>query len=390
MLLPLSRPHLISASSYIPTQFYSNSHPFLSMASPKPKSGKRLGEFLKEQQDPFILDLYLLERGYSTSRESVKNKKREPLSQFSKLLTTLHKKLVFHHRNCIVIRGSDIINEHVHHSVPREAESSDQTIEDTDRFSFSTATNSTVYLSCSDIDEDGTSVSPQKDRALFSPNSCQASNIVPLQSQQTTDNEKHQQRCLEGSPVPDSRSISVTDATLNQDVSGMEERRSNCCVFVPKKMTEDSVLSMALWSSLIQSAKREEKCRKELREFLGVNANVCHVLKSKTFLHKLKQVLFYCVREISVNVSRKECREQRCLKESRGREELGKIIWEKTRELCGNETSRITNLLSLDYLDSMDEWGEFKPQVRHICVEIAEDVLERLTKDIVADMFEVY
>jgi len=148
-------------------------------------------------------------------------------------------------------------------------------------------------------------------------------------------------------------------------------------------MTEDPVLSVALWSSVIQSAKRE-KCNKELGEVLGANANVCHVLKSKTLLHKLKQVVFYCVREISVNVWRKECREHQCLKESRGREELGKIICVRTRELGANEKNRITSLLSLD------EWGEFKPQVRHICVEIADALLERFTQDIVAEMIQLY
>ncbi|XP_068482713.1 uncharacterized protein [Phaseolus vulgaris] len=359
------------------------------MASPKPKSGKPLGEFLKEQQDPFILHLYLLERGYSTNGESPKTKKREPLFQFSKLLTTLHKKFVFHTHNCIVIRNSPITNQHVHATLPAQPESSDQTIEDTDRFSFSTATNSTVYLSCSDIDEDGTSLSPEKDKALFSPNTCHGSSIGILESQQTTDNEKLQQRRLEGDSVPDCRSsskfVSITEATLKPDASGMEEKRSNCCVFVPKKMAEDSVLSVALWSSLMQSAKRE-KCSKELRELLGANAdaNACQVLKSKTFLLKLKQVVFYCVREISVNVWRKECREEECLKESRGGEELGKIIWWRRRELGGKETNGITNLLSLD------EWSEFKPQVRHICVEIVEALLERLTQDIVTEMIQLY
>lgn len=180
----------------------------------------------------------------------------------------------------------------------------------------------------------------------------------------------------------------MTHATMNQDVSGMEERMSSCCVFVPKKITEDSLLSVALWSSLIQSAKRE-KCSKELREFLGANPDVCHVLKSKTLLHKAKQLLFYCVREIStpINLSRKDCRQQQCLKQlTRGPEELGKIIWERTRELGGNETNLITKLLSLD---SMDEWSELKPQVRHICVEVAEAVLERLTYEIVEEMIQV-
>ncbi|TKY74952.1 hypothetical protein E2542_SST03717 [Spatholobus suberectus] len=376
---------------------------------------KRLGEFLKEQQEPFKLELYLLERGHSTNGESGKslerwaiNKKREPLFPFSKVLTTLHKKLVFHNHSCIVIRDSDIIHEQVNVSVPNDAESTDQTtvetdisvpnkaestdqtIEDTDRFSVSTATNSTVYLSCSDIDEDGTSWSPHKDKALFSPNTSQASNMGVLQSQQATNNEKHNQRCLEGSPVPESRTISVTHGTMNQDVSGMEERMSNCCVFVPKRISDDSLLSVALWSSLIQSVKRE-KCGKELGELLGANPNVCHVLKSKTLLHKAKQLLFYCVREITINLSRKDCREQGFKQLIRGPDEPGKIKQQRTRALgqvAGNDTNLI-NLLTSDYLDSMDEWSEFKPQGRHICVEVADAVLERVTNEIVAEMIDV-
>nr|KYP39473.1 hypothetical protein KK1_039206 [Cajanus cajan] len=351
------------------------------MASAKPKPTKRLAEFLKEQQDPFILDLYLLERGYSTKTNG--DKKRDPLFPISKLLTTLHKKLLFHNRSCILIRDSQIINQHVNVSVPHETESTDHTIHDTDRFSFSTATNSTVYLSCSDIDEDGTSLSPQKDKPSFSPNT---SDIRVLQSQQGTNNEKQNQICLEGCPVPESGNICVTQRTLNQDVSRMEEgmKMSNCCVIVPKKITEDSVLSVALWSSFIQSARRE-KCRKELREILGANPNVCHVLKSRTLLHKAKQLLFDCVREISVNVSRKGCREEQCLKELnlRGREEVG-----KRRRKLGKVGVNETNISNLS-LDSMVEWSELKPQVRHICVEVADAVLEGVTNEIVAEMIQV-
>ncbi|KAL2346503.1 hypothetical protein Fmac_000503 [Flemingia macrophylla] len=346
----------------------------MASTKPKPKATKRLGEFLKEQQEPFILDLYLLERGYSAKpngkclgRWPINKLRKDPLFPLSKLLTTLHKKLLFHNNHtCILIGDSQIINHHLH---------VDQTIHDADRFSFSTPTNSTVYLSCSEIDEDETSLSPQKDNPSFSPNPFQPSNIRLVQSQQATNNEKNHLICLAGSPAPKSGNISVT----HQGVSGMEERVNNCCVLVPKKITEDSLLSVALWSSLIQSAKRV-KCRKELREILGANPNVCHVLKSRTLLHKAKQLLFDCVREISTNVRRKGCREERCLKPLRGREEVGKITWKRTREL-----GDVTNLSNLS-LDSMDEWSELKPQVRHICVEIVDAVLEGETNEIVAEM----
>ncbi|XP_027356935.1 uncharacterized protein LOC113866255 [Abrus precatorius] len=366
------------------------------MGSATAKPAKKLVEFLKEQQEPFILEVYLLERGYSTRRspngESTKcserwatsfvlNKKKENLFPFSKVLTALHKKLSFHNQNCIVFRDSDTdsINEHVDVSVPHVA-----TTLETDRFSFSTATSSTVYNSCSDIDEDGISMSPHRDKPLFSSDTCQASrvnDIGDLHSQEANDNEKHHQRCLE---------VSVTHKTLNKDVSGMGHGISNCCVLVPEKITEDSLLSAALWSSLIRSAKREGGS-KELRELLGPgpNPNVCHVLKSKTLLCKAKQLLFDCVREITMNVSRKDDRgQEQGYRQFREPEELGKLIWERTKwsEQGGKNETNLTYLLTLDYLDSMDEWSELKPQVRHICVEIAGAILERVTGEIVSDM----
>lgn len=124
------------------------------MASAITKPEKRLGEFLKEQQEPFILDVYLLEKGYSKKCTS---SKRKPLFPFLKVLAVLHKKLAFHNQ-------SSNSNKHTNVGVPHE----DQTVVETDR--FSTASSSTMFNSCSDIDDE-----------------------------EVNNNGKHRQRCIKGS-----------------------------------------------------------------------------------------------------------------------------------------------------------------------------------------------
>ena len=169
----------------------------------------------------------------------------------------------------------------------------------------------------------------------------------------------------------------------------MEERTRSCGVLVPKKITEDSLLSAALWSLLIQTAKRESyDYTMELRELLG--PNVSQILKSKGVLHKTKQLLFDCVREITITLPRKEDRE-RGYKQFMGPEELGRIICERTREWgqqAGDE-SNLTYLLTLDYLNSMSEWSKFEQHVKAISVEIADAILERVNDEIVSDMIEI-
>ncbi|KAJ1430368.1 hypothetical protein SESBI_07865 [Sesbania bispinosa] len=343
----------------------------MALTTPKPEK-KRLGEFLKEQQEPFILEVYLLEKGcskkWSSNGDSAKNLKRSASSglnqkkrahfPFSKVLTALHKKLAFHNQRSALIRDSNTRDEHVNVSVsvPHEAGSVDQTVVEPDR--FSTASSSTVFNSCSDIDEDGISFSSHKDK----------------QSQQATNNGKQRQRYI---------GVSVTHETLDKDVSvwGIEQRIRSCGVLVPKKITEDSLLSAALWSSLIKSAKR-----KELQGLIGTN-----VLKSRRVLHKTKQLLFDCMREITISHIPRKDDDEDSWKQFMGPERLGKVIWERTKEwgqVAANETN-LSYLLSLDYLESLNEWSEFKPQVKGICVEIADAILEGVKDEIVSEMIEI-
>jgi hypothetical protein len=172
----------------------------------------------------------------------------------------------------------------------------------------------------------------------------------------------------------------VTHETLNKDVCV-------CGVVVPKKFTEESLLSAALFSSLIQTSKKDHNYTKELQEILGHDVSH-HVMKSKRVLHKTKRLLFDCVRELTKNLPEKDC------KQFMGPEKLGKMLWERTKEWSsqrgGNYERNLSNLLNLDYLDSINEWSEFKTEVKDISIEIADAILECVIRDVVvADMIEI-
>ncbi|KAL1344939.1 hypothetical protein HN51_018735 [Arachis hypogaea] len=260
---------------------------------------KRLAEFLNEKQEPFILELYLLERGYSkrlTSKSTSLSKRKKSVFPFSKLLTALHKKLAFHNQKFCAAANSD---------------------------RFSTASSSTVFHSCSDFDEDRTSSASHTDN-------------IPS-SQHATNNGKHCQTCLE------------QGQELNEDVSRitMERRIQNYGVLAPKKITEDSLLSAALWSLLIQTAKSESYgYRMQLQELLGTN--------------KSNQGVFDCERE----------------------EEAGQHVGHESK-------SKIMKLLTLDYSKSMNEWSKFEQHVKAVSVEIAEGILEGVKHEIVSDMIQI-
>ncbi|MED6220394.1 hypothetical protein PIB30_044417 [Stylosanthes scabra] len=324
------------------------------MAS-SPKQERRLGEFLTEKQEPFILDLYLLERGYSkrwtsnsnsnnnggnkTSTTSFslcggsKKKRNKSVLRFSKVLTALHKKLAFHNQKLCAAKT-------VHHD--------DDAVEETDR--FSTASSSTVFNSCSDFDEDRNSSASQSDKPS---------------SQHATNNGKHCQSCLEQG-----------NQELNEDVSGMikERRIGNCGDLAAKKITGNSLLSAALWSLLIQTAKNESYGYKmELQDLLGTK-NVSQMLNSKGVLHKTKQVLFDCFREEEL---------------MGGEEALGRMICQWGQQVGDETKSKVTNLLTLDYNKSMSDWSKLEQHVKAISVEIAEGILEGVKDEIVSDMVQI-
>lgn len=158
---------------------------------------------------------------------------------------------------------------------------------------------------------------------------------------------------------------------------------------MPKKITEDSLLSAALWGLLIQTTKTDNYSMMELREILG--PNVSRVLKSKRALHNTKQLLFDCVREITVNFPGKH-EEQIGYKQLLEAEELGNLICHRIKEWgqqAGHQTN-LTCLLTLDHLNSINEWSDLEPLIKDISFQIADAILERISNEIVSEMIGIF
>ncbi|CAJ2643870.1 unnamed protein product [Trifolium pratense] len=294
------------------------------MASPTSKQEKKLVEFLKEQQEPFILELYLLEKSKSWNSiknfetppsNSVINKKHKPFFPFFKvLLTALHHKKKKKKKLFATIKDSNTTIKHANVvDITQEAKNNfaQTTMDQTER--FSTASSSTMFYSCSDIDDDDDDDHDHEEEEE------DIASCVGNQSQQDTINRKHRQRCIEA----------------------------------------------ALFSSIFQTSKKNYT--KQLQEILG---------------HKTKRLLFDCVRELTIKLNRKDCK-------GSSTEKLGKIIWERTKKWSQRGGNFERNLLNLDYLDSINEWSEYKTEVKDVSFEIADAILECVMKDeIVSEMFE--
>lgn len=173
-------------------------------------------------------------------------------------------------------------------------------------------------------------------------------------------------------------------AVAHEEVGRVEHKIRSCSVHMPKKIAEDSLLSAGLRGLTFQSANRESSTM-ELRELLG--PNVSQMLKSKRALQKTKQLLFDCVREITLIFPRKK-EEQKGCRHLLGPEVLAKLICEKTQEWAEAEQAaghekNLTYLLALDYLNSPNEWSDFGPEMKDVSVGVADAILQSIVDEIV-------
>ncbi|CAJ2675318.1 unnamed protein product [Trifolium pratense] len=314
------------------------------MASPIAKPQKRLGEFLNEQQEPFMLELYLLERGYSNkwclNEDSLKKRKRNVLLPFSKVLISIVNKLAFHSQSSTLQnRDNGQRKKHANCNVQ-----------------FSSASSFTMFNLCSNVDVERTSISSHKDQTFKECNM-----------------RWQKQSCIEGRPDSLVKIPLGSVLNVNEDVEEM-----------PKKMTEDSLLSVAIMNLFGLSMKKED-CTNVLQDYLP-KPHVSQVLKSKRVTHKIKKLLLFdCVRDINITLPTKKERNQVC-RQSMGPTEFEKLNCQGTREWGQNSENGLMSLLTIDYLDSVMEWSKFVPEVKDISFEITDAILDIMNNEIVSEM----
>lgn len=184
---------------------------------------------------------------------------------------------------------------------------------------------------------------------------------------------------------------SSADGTVSEEVRIMQQRiRSG--VILPKKIREDSLLSAAIWSSLLdQSINKGNCCTRELGVLFPGTSDVSQILKSKRVLHRIKKMLFDCVKDIAITLPTQDDRKKGNRK-FMGPLQIGKVLPQRTKK-WGQQVGygeNLTYLLTLDYLNSIMEWRRFEPHVKGISVEITDAILDSIHNEIVLEMIGTF
>ncbi|MED6217075.1 hypothetical protein PIB30_014277 [Stylosanthes scabra] len=248
------------------------------MASSTTKPQKRLRDFLTEQQEPFILEVYLLERQYLSSKW---------WKRFN-----------------------------------GDSHGNNKSSNDDDETSRKRKKAYKVLL-------------PNEDHNLFSSESCHQ--------------RRHNQRGIESSFVSMGKIplYRIPHVAAIWNLLGVSEKKENC-----------------------------SNNNKQSAEFL-IGPNI-----SKKVVRKIKRLLCACERDISIvaiPTKQERVKVKQCYKES---------ICERTKEF-GQQGSSLNNLLTMDLLNSINEWRNMEEHMEAIGVEITDHILEGINSEIVLECIEI-
>ncbi|PRQ27875.1 hypothetical protein RchiOBHm_Chr6g0309981 [Rosa chinensis] len=355
------------------------------MASTTTKPVKQLGELLQEQQEPFVLDVYLFERGClrkslsssnsinsskslkrSSSCGPIKSKKGTP--SFSKILRSVYNKLVSKNGGS---RTKSSGEEEGKFDANTEITLPSDCLGDLDEFSSSSSR--TRYESCCDSDKD------EACATVLLQNEDEASLAVEGTSQvPNLCNMKEETKIALLNGESSKKKKKKTQTKQHTSISVLEDR--------PSHAVPNSVLSASLWELLFQPPLERPRDTFGVPEMLEpVIRSNSSPHKSKRMLQQTRQLLFDCVREVTESHAKQMKEEQNSAK-FLGAEELGKLISEKLRiwdRQAGDETN-IDFLLDSDILSSAEEWNCNEQEEREICCEIGDAILEEIIKETVA------
>ncbi|CAN6539756.1 unnamed protein product [Malus baccata var. baccata] len=374
-------------------------------STPKPV---KLADLLQEQQEPFVLEVYLSERGYlrkssstnsnSRSRNSNSGKKLTRSSSWGnlscpKILRCLYKKLVSRHSETTSIKGCE--KSEGESNAGTNTRRSSRESGESDR--FSSASSKTQYDLCTECEKESTDEAPVSLRndhdASVAADASQVSEscnmkerklqIERLNGQSSEIHRKQQNPVL----VPEDK---PPHANASLPLHNKFELQTPCpSTYSFNKITEDSILSSSLWELLFHPPF-ENPTASGVSEMLeparsSINPSP-HFAKSKRVWQQTRLLLFDCVREMMENHAKKlkEQQQHNCDR-FLGAEEIGKLVYEKLGSWGDKQAGHQGNvnfLLEWDLLASAEEWGDNYQGRREIGSEIGDAILQDIIKDI--------
>ncbi|CAN4122524.1 unnamed protein product [Withania somnifera] len=323
---------------------------------------KQLGQFLQEQQEPFTLELYLLERGQFRSKHLISDgdfrccsrnfsstnflkrsascgtkKRRKVIPTCSKIVKSVFNKLVTISHNQKI---KNLANDQEHNN---STSKNTNTIEDDDK--FSSASSTTVFHSCSDSND--------------------AEGADNLSSPQAADD-----NFLHVKQVLDRRSLRLDfleESKRLSPVSVLEETESSD--------DDDS-----------PDVKKCVKARKQ-EEFSSPESQY---IKNKKAIQQSRQLLYDCVKEVVENQKNKDPQKeefQRILGAEQLRELMLQYIWLWSQHFI-NETN-VNHLMHFDLLNSFEQLSDVEEK-REIGKVIGDLIFVDISNEIVLDMLNYY
>lgn len=379
------------------------------MASIIQKPVKQLAELLQEQQEPFVLEVYLFERGYlrkslSSNREGGSSfcktfnrssswglsKSKKGALSCSRVLRSVYNKLVS--RNSGPSNKSSE-NKEAELNADTKMRRKNQEIVDSDR--FSSASSRTQYDSCSEDEKDEASVSLQNDhKASLVADTSQVSkpcNMIKEREIEQFNGGSLKSHRKQQNPVSVLKDTPPSHADAVQELPAMSRKKESPCPSTCNfKIADDSIVSASLWELLFQPALEKPRGSGVSEKLEPVRSNINpspHFAKSKRVLQQTRQLLFDCVREMTETHAKKEREKQRNCIGFLGAEEIGNLLYEKLGT-WGNQAGHEANInfvLELDLLGSAEEWSNNYQERREIGNEIGDTILEEIIEEIVAE-----
>lgn len=368
---------------------------------------KQLAEFLKEQQKPFVLEAYLLERGCYHSQKNrlhspdggsrycstmaipsclkrsvIWGLKRNPnfVPNCSKVVRALFTKLF------TVYNNKKIGNSQIRYQNTCEADTEKRKHENAHEDEFSSGSSSTVFNSCSESDAEHAQFSPGNADIFLAADHQESPEVVYV----LTENEvvagwKFRWRNAE------------EDRKQLSPVSVLEETESYSDS--PPVEGEDTTKQKRELKKSVSRCKEEKekpiynykRTLEEVQEFVGSKSNShnvsSHYSKNKKAVRQTKQLLFDCIREV-VELGKESSGGQQ-LKGILGAEQLWELICENlclwSKESI-NETNIIHLLQSEVVLVSAQEWSDLEKQTQVIGSHLGDAILEDICNEFIVEM----
>ncbi|KAK9023399.1 hypothetical protein V6N11_003619 [Hibiscus sabdariffa] len=366
----------------------------MATASRASKPGRQLGELLKEQQEPFVLEVYLSERGFVKknliqgvhfnfscchdnsakflNKSGSQNHSKKGSPQFPKVHKAIQR------NNFFKIKGFRTKNSDGKLSVTEIDINNHETAE---AETFSSASSATMYNSCSDSDID--------EPPMFADTSMSNRNLHDEREKKAAADTKFEWSCMEENKQHSPQSVLEEVSTSTSSPLDTPRKVSSKRLFWPKLMKVDSILSPWLLN-LLQTRPDKSSCAcagLKLHKVLHWSSS-SGTSRSKMVSQQRKQPLFDCVKEPVENNHDKE-------QKGKGFKGSGEVIPRVRRENMkgwgkgGGRESNIKQLLELDIISSTQWRNDLESQKWNIVMVVGNAIVEEITSEVVMDIMNV-